>query len=118
MENLYESYNFEQDIENFAIMDDKQDNERVNNIESRNEHEKYPFNSYQRVEQPDDFMSVKKFSNFFSECVNDDKIDETLFSSNYFSFDENKATETPRKHQEIEEFPMFYEFSSQLQNKD
>jgi hypothetical protein len=46
MENLYESYNFEQDIENFAIMDDKQDNEGINNTESRNEHEKYPFSSY------------------------------------------------------------------------
>ena len=96
MENLYESYNFEQDIENFAIMDDKQDNEASDLIESKNELMKYPFSSNQRFEQPDNFMSVKKFSNFFSECVNDDKIDETLFSSNNFSFDENKCPETEK----------------------
>ena len=39
-------------------------------------------------------MSVKKFSNFFGDNVTDDKIDETLFSSNNFSFDENKCSET------------------------
>ena len=115
MENFYESYNLEQDIENFAMMDDREEIEDTNPIESKIDLMKYPFSSYQRVEQPDNFMSVKKFSNFVTESVT---IDETLFSSNYFSFDENKATETPRKDQEIEEFPMFYEFSSQLQNKD
>ena len=95
-------------------MDDKQDNEGINNTESRNEHEKYPFNSYQRVEQPDDFMSVKKFSNFFGENDDNNKIDKTHFSINYFSFDENKNKETQESKNKIEDFPIFYEFDSVL----
>lgn len=46
MENSYESYNFEQDIENFVMMDDKQDNEASDLVESKNQLMKYPFNSY------------------------------------------------------------------------
>ena len=75
---------------------------------------KYPFSSYQRVEQPDNFMSVKKFSNFVTESVTEDKIEETLFSTNYFSFDENKEVETQKKKEEMEKFPMFYEIDSIL----
>jgi hypothetical protein len=59
-------------------------------------------------------MSVKKFSNFFGESDDNNKIDETLFSSNYFSFDENKNTETQESKNEIEDFPIFYEFDSLL----
>ena len=70
-------------------MDDRQDNDGTSIQPSKNDFEKYPFSSYQRVEQPDNFMSVKKFSNFYGEQEYDEKIDETLFSSNYFSFDEN-----------------------------
>jgi hypothetical protein len=54
-------------------------------------------------------MSVKKFSNFFGENEDNVKIDETLFSSNYLSFDENKNTEGQESKSKIEDFPIFYE---------
>ena len=46
MENFYESYNLEQDIENFAMMDDRDEIEDTNPIESKIDFMKYPFSSY------------------------------------------------------------------------
>ena len=65
------------------MMDDKLDNEGSYEFESNYDLVKYPFSSNMRVEQPDNFMSVKKFSNFFGENDADTKISETLFTTNY-----------------------------------
>jgi hypothetical protein len=71
------------------MMDDKHDNEGSYGFESNYDLVKYPFSSNMRVEQPDNFMSVKKFSNFFGvifpfgENDADTKISETLFTTNY-----------------------------------
>ena len=65
------------------MMDDKHDNEGSYGFESNYDLMKYPFSSNMRVEQPDNFMSVKKFSNFFGENDADTKNSETLFTTNY-----------------------------------
>ena len=71
------------------MMDQMEENDGCNDTTQNNYQMKYPFNSSYNLFQPDNFMSVKKFSNFYPENDIDVEIQETHFSSNIFSSEEN-----------------------------